>query len=295
MSKRFAIRMSLAPCLLIVCISLTIRSGEPAWADPGIGFADVTGRFVPKARVSKDHSRIVISKLQPDEKLGSIEIRFLARKVEPKFSAAGIFLQWQKSDGPGKLWPLEGQKSFDKTTGIYRGTWNSSASFSIVDKSGLGIFEKHPWHRLVELRINGKSLHPKKAREYRHPVVTSPPAVAMKVAADREVGTAPQAAAPRVISRAPAGTDQTLSTDDYREKYHQLLERTEELERSLDSLRKRSYLGSALFALLGGVLAGVGLFLTLFLPRRRVRNGASAPTVFGKLRLHPAYKAQRAG
>lgn len=74
-----------------------------------------------------------------------------------------------------------------------------------------------------------------------------------------------------------------------------LVFRAEESERSVDSVRKKSYLGSALFPLLGGVPAGLRLFPTLFLPRQHSRIGAAAPMEYDKLRLLPAYKPPRAG
>lgn len=178
--------------------------------------------------------------------------------------------------------------------GIFRGTWNPS-TFSIVDRSGLEIFEKHPRHHLVELRIDGKSLPPEKTTGSRRAIVTSLPAATMKIESDGDVEMLSPTVVPRVILRAPAGADRDDSVLDYGGKYYQLLEHTEEPDRSLDSLRKRSYVVSALFALIGGFPAGVGLFLTLFLARQQVRSGAPAPIFLGKLRFSPAYKAQRVG
>lgn len=294
MSKRLAIGMSAVLSPLIVCLSLMTLTAGPARAGTDIGVTDDEGRFVPKARVVKEHSRIVVSKLRAEEKLGNLEIRFIAGKVEPRFSTGGIFLQWQKSDGPGRLWPLESQKSFDKATGIYRSTWNTSSSFTIMDKSGRGVFEKHPLHRLVEFRVNGKSLLPRKATPSRRAAVTSSPPT-MKVESEPDPAPTVPSVVPRVVTRAPEGFNQADPADYYKRKYDLLLKRTRDLERSLDSVRKRSYLQIALFALTGGVVAGAGLFMTFFLPRRRARIGTPAQIGFGKLRLRPAYKTQRAG
>ena len=130
----FRVKWPLALCLVTSAMFLALCSAATN-REHIAGIVKENGEFAPKAKIAKHESFITFTKVNPQEKLGTIEIRFIAGKVVKDFSMRDMFIQWEKHYGPGRLWRLESQKSFDPRHKTYRATWNSSPSFRILDKS----------------------------------------------------------------------------------------------------------------------------------------------------------------
>lgn len=256
---------ALALCLVISAMSVSLCSAE-ANPEHVVGIVNEDGVFAPKARIAKHESFITFTKVNPQEKLGTIEIRFIAEKVVKGFSMREMFIQWENRYGPGRLWRLESQKSFDPRRKAYRSAWNTSPSFRILDKSRRRLFKKCDWDEVVSVTVNGKPLIVQEP-------VPKPPAVRILVepTPDHLFGTERVKAQgisqgspiiPEVHRRAPSHAASVVgdSRGDMGDRYAQLARRMVALEDSIETLRNwLIFIPIVILAILGLIAVTVRL------------------------------------
>jgi hypothetical protein len=257
------------------------------------GIIDDRGAFLPKVEVLKDSGSVLVTKLDPAERFGSIEIRFVGDAVDPSFSPRNLCLQWEKPNGPGKLWPVAEQKTYDPRSKTYHGSWETSPSFRILDQSRGNVFRNHTWDRFLEISLDGKPLHGEKPVNLpaAHPMPTA------FLSVEREAIPPQEPVQPEVLDRAPVRSqlipDDSLTDQDRR--YRDLVRRVEDLEVSLAAANARASWGMVLFPL----IACIGVFgtawLYFFSSQRRKREEAFPAIRYGEIKFRPELRVRNSG
>jgi hypothetical protein len=173
-----------------------------------VGIVDRTGTFVPKARIRKIDSTMQVTKIDAEEKFGSLKIRFLSPIMDQAPLRKGLHVQWEIAPGQfGRLRPLMDHGRFRRRDGVLNTTWQRSRSFRLVDRSHSASFASLPWHKLTKMWLDGNALVsrspvPPPAQERSSP---TPPAHGIEERGQRARAEPPRSAAPdRPVATAPA-------------------------------------------------------------------------------------------
>jgi hypothetical protein len=300
MSTRRASRIGYILVCCILGVAFAVFPGHGDAGDHLVGIVGDDGTFIGKARVFQNDSSITLTKIDPTEKLGTIEVRFVADGVDENFSTEHVFLQWEKAHGLGRQWPLEGQKSFDKRQKTYRGTWNESASVTILDRSGGSAFKQREWDNIVRVKINGRRLvrHPPAVTSDESEAPSRDPDLGRHVASKAaERSPSASLAVPQVRPRSPSrpSSEAYGSWDHSDQKYEQLLKRIGALENSVASMRTWLLWGPVTVLALAALC---GVIVWCFPAVRQALRQGPGPrpcTRADSLKLRPEFRFRNAG
>jgi len=229
--------MSAAGLLGTIVLALVLTASTSAEGSEGepLGTLDETGRFLPKVRILKEDSSIVVTKVDPGEKFSTVRIRFIFPGAARPEAMKDIFIQWEKQPEQwGKLWRIDGHRGFHREERVLAASWNSALSFVILDRSRARRLHAVPWDRTIRVWLDGQPLTRPPERE---PAVATP--ARLDHVDDTNGAVRPAQGAP-VATSAPQQPPVAQSIDRTAQqalerKYQDLTERMHRIEQSVDT------------------------------------------------------------
>lgn len=221
---------------LVATVVLALITSTSVWGSGGetLGTLDDTGRFLPKVRILKEGSSIIVSKVDPGERFDSVRIRFIFTGSARANAMRDLFIQWEKQPEQwGKLWRIDGHRGFRREDRLFTAPWNSALSFVVLDRSPDRRLQGVAWDRAIQMWLDGQPLRRPPASKQ----VASAPARLTHFDDDGNAVRPAQGVAMATGAPPPpvAPTIDKTAQQALERKYQDLTDRLNRVERSVDT------------------------------------------------------------
>ncbi|MBM4326219.1 MAG: hypothetical protein FJ118_03555 [Deltaproteobacteria bacterium] len=313
--RGIALLVSFTLCLILVVLEMPTPASDSVVA----GIVDQAGEFVPKLLIGKTPASIEVKKIKGDEQFDQVKVRLLIPRGGQVRAMRQLSIQWERAPGEmGRRWPMETHRGFDPQSGTFAARWSEALSFVLRDRSNRNLFGEAPWHRVVQLWLDGKPvvLQPPPAldrpranpvsdsealsrQSSEPPVREDAPTTAGANDTVSQLSVAAQAPEPPPLPAPPPETIKTAvpgtavatvdpaALKDLERKYDRALRRLEKLEHAVEESQKWFYWGPLLALTLAVLFSSVTVFLTYVRLSRGRGPGMPPPQQVGLTRFRP--------
>jgi len=312
-----------APRLIrtIVLLVAVLGISTGAWGSEGelLGTVTESGRFLPKARILKEGSSVIVTKVDPGDKFDSLRIRFIFPGASRPDAMKDLFIQWEKQPEQwGKLWHIDTHSGYRRDEKLLTASWNSALSFVILDRSRDRRLHAVPWDHTVRMWLDGQPLTraplqeravatPARLDHFDNegnaitrtqgtPVATSapsppPPAPSIDRTAQQALEQQYQDLTGR-MSRLEHSVSSTVDKG-LEKKYYDVRDRVSRLEQSVSTAQKWFFWGPLLSLGLSIVFSSVALFWAFVRLTRSVGPATPSAPYNARVKVHSDHRFRR--